>query len=95
MKNVNRDILQSIITEHSLSATQNEELLKVIEKLTPYKLVYKGGFANCKCDCEFESEGYADEEICPSCGQIVWVGGYTGKPDKVLEFKSNGIKTIH
>jgi hypothetical protein len=82
MKGVDYEILQDIITDHNLCVVQREEILKVINSLIPYKLTYKNGFANCKCGCEFESEGYAGEEICPECGQVVWVGGYN--KDKTL-----------
>lgn len=58
-----------------------------LEKQVPYKLIYKMGFANCKCGCEFESEGYQGEEFCPDCGQKVWVGGYQGIIDNVVKFK--------
>ena len=53
------------------------EVLK--EKQKPLKLIYKNGFANCKCGCEFEKEGYQCEEYCTECGQKVWVGGYNGE----------------
>lgn len=88
MKDIDYEILQDIITDHNLCSVQKEELSKVIEKLIPYKIVYKNGFGNCKCGCEFESEGYQDEEICPECGQVVWVGGYVGEKNNVVNFRT-------
>lgn len=90
MIGIDYEILQDIITDHKLCATQKDELIKVIDKLIPFKITYKTGFGNCKCGCEFESEGYAEEEICPECGQVVWVGGYNKDKamDNILNFRT-------
>lgn len=87
MNNIN--ILNTIINDCSLNTDQRATLDYVIEKLTPIKLIYKNGFANCKCGCEFESEGYQGEEFCTECGQKVWVGGYQGEliRDNIVQFR--------
>ena len=76
---INIEILKSIIEEHNISNSQLSELSKLIDLHTPLHLVYKNGFANCNCGCEFESEGYQGEEFCPECGQHVYVGEYKGQ----------------
>ena len=91
MSKVNMEILQDIMGDHALCGVQREELQKVIDKLTPYKLTYKNGFSHCKCGSEFEREGYHGEEYCTECGQLVWVGGYNGEVemdnDNIVKFK--------
>lgn len=89
MSKINIEILKDIMNDHNLCSTQLDELNKAIAKFTPYQLLYKNGFANCKCGCEFESEGYQGEEYCPECGQVVWVGGYKGieSKDNIVKFR--------
>ena len=63
--------------------------IDALEKQIPLKLEYKTGFTHCKCGYEFEDEGYSNEEYCPKCGQKVWVGGYNGEINNVVNFNIN------
>lgn len=101
MSKVNMEILQDIITDYELCNVQREELQKVIDKLTPYKLIYdKDGYSKCKNRCnsysdefdEYNENGNRNEPrelYCTVCGQKIWTCGYNGEVemDNIVKFK--------
>ena len=89
MAKIDTEILQDIINDNELCGVQRKELEKVINKLTPLKLIYKDGFANCNCGCEFEREVRnikSDKSVCSrSCN---------GKLSKNVAEKSLGAQDV-
>lgn len=87
---INIEILKDIMNDYNLCEVQKEELQKVIDRYTPYKLIYdEDGHAKCKNGCysygdefwEYNESGHRNEPeelYCTTCGQKLWTCGYGG-----------------